>query len=85
MKVYMSNEDYRVISIDKSQDIIHEIETDPKQIEYVCSKDDFICMVADFMATESDKESKLEEMRQYIHDDAVNTFEEMWTEVEVEE
>lgn len=85
MKVYMSNEDYRVVSIDKAQDIIHEIETDPKQIEYACSKDDFIRMVADFMATESDKKSKLEEMRQYIHDDAVNTFEEMWTEVEVEE
>lgn len=85
MKVYMCNEDYRVVSIDKAQDIIHEIETDPRHIEYACSKDDFIRLVADFMATESDKESKLKEMRQYIHDDAVNTFEEMWTEVEVEE
>lgn len=85
MKVYMSNEDYRVVSIDKAQDIIHEIETDPEHIGYACSKDDFIRMVADFMATESDKKSKLEEIRQYIHDDAVNTFEEMWTEVEVEE
>ena len=85
MKVYMCNEDYRVIAIDKAQDIIHEIETDPHEIEYVCSKEDFIRLVADFMSTESDKESKLAEMYQYIHDYAVNTFEEMWTEVEVEE
>lgn len=53
MKVYMCNEDYRV--------------------------------VADFMSTESGKESKLAEMYQYIHDDAVTTFNERWTEVEVEE
>lgn len=85
MKVYMSNEDYRVVSIDKAQDIIHEIETNPKQIEYACSKDDFIRLVTDFMATDSDKQSKLAEMYQYIHDDAVNTFNEQWTEVEVEE
>ena len=85
MKVYMCNEDYRVISIDKAQDIIHEIETEPSQIEYACSKEDFICLVADFRSTESNKESKLAEMYQYIHDYAVNTFEEMWTEVEVEE
>ena len=63
----------------------HEIETEPSQIEYACSKEDFIRLVADFMSTESDKESKLAEMYQYIHDYAVNTFEEMWTEVEVEE
>ena len=85
MKVYMCNEDYRVISIDKAHDIIHEIETDPYQIEYACSNKDFIRLVADFMSTESDKESKLAEMYQYIHDYAVNTFEKMWTEVEVEE
>lgn len=84
MKVYMCNEDYRVVS-DKAKDIIHEIETDPHEIEYVCSKDDFIRLVADFMSTESDKESKLAEMYQYIHDDAVTTFNEQWTEVEVEE
>lgn len=29
MKVYMCNEDYRVIFVDKAQDIIHEIETEP--------------------------------------------------------
>ena len=29
MKVYMCNEDYRVVSVDKAQDIIHEIETEP--------------------------------------------------------
>lgn len=85
MKVYMCNEDYRVISVDKAQDIIHEIETDPSQIEYVCSKEDFIRLVADFMSTESDKESKLAEMYQYIHDYAVTAFNEQWTEVEVEE
>lgn len=85
MKVYMSNEDYRVVSVDKADAIIHEIETDPRQIEYACSKDAFIRLVADFMSTESDKESKLAEMYQYIHDDAVNTFNEQWTEVEVEE
>lgn len=33
MKVYMCNEDYRVVSIDKAKDIIHEIETDPHEIE----------------------------------------------------
>lgn len=85
MKVFMSNEDYRVVSIDKAKDIIHEIETDPHEIEYACSKEDFIRLVADFMSTESDKESKLTEMYQYIHDYAVNTFNEAWTEVEVEE
>lgn len=85
MKVYMCNEDYRVVSIDKAKDIIHEIETEPSQIEYACSNEDFIRLVADFMSTESDKESKLAEMYQYIHDYAVNTFKEMWTEVEVEE
>lgn len=85
MKVYMCNEDYRVVSIDKAKDIIHEIETDPHGIEYACSKEDFIRLVADFMSTESDKESKLAEMYQYIHDYAVNTFNETWTEVEVEE
>lgn len=85
MKVYMCNEDYRVVSIDKAKDIIHEIETDPHEIEYTCSKNDFIRLVADFMSTESDKESKLTEMYQYIHDYAVETFNEAWTEVEVEE
>lgn len=85
MKVYMCNEDYRVVSIDKAKDIIHEIETDPHEIEYACSKEDFIRLVADFMSTESDKESKLAEMYQYIHDYAVNTFNKAWTEVEVEE
>ena len=85
MKVYMSNEDYRVVSIDKAWDIIHEIETDPHEIEYACSKEDFIRLVADFMSTESDKESKLVKMYQYIHDYAVTTFNEQWTEVEVEE
>lgn len=85
MKVYMSNEDYRVVSVDKADIIIHEIETDPRQIEYACSKDTFIRLVADFMSTESDKESKLAEMYQYIHDDAVQTFNDQWTEVEVEE
>ena len=85
MKVYMCNEDYRVVSIDKAKDIIYEIETDPHEIEYACSKEDFIRLVADFMSTESDKESKLAEMYQYIHDYAVNTFNEAWTEVEVEE
>lgn len=85
MKVYMCNEDYRVVSIDKTKDIIHEIETDPHEIEYACSKEDFIRLVVDFMSTESDKESKLAEMCQYIHDYAVNTFNEAWTEVEVEE
>lgn len=85
MKVYMSNEDYRVVSVDKAQDIIHEIETEPSQIEYVCSKEDFIRLVSDFISTESDKESKLAEIYQYIHDDAVTTFNERWTEVEVEE
>ena len=49
------------------------------------TKEDFIRLVADFMSTESDKESKLAEMYQYIHDDAVTTFNEQWTEVEVEE
>ena len=85
MKVYMCNEDDRVISVNKAQDIIHEIETEPSQIEYACSNENFIRLVADFMSTESNKESKLAEMYQYIHDYAVNTFEEMWTEVEVEE
>lgn len=85
MKVYMCNEDYRVVSIDETKDIIHEIETDPHEIEYACSKEDFIRLVVDFMSTESDKESKLAEMYQYIHDYAVNTFNEAWTEVEVEE
>lgn len=85
MKVYMCNEDYRVVSIDKAKDIIHEIETDPQEIESVCSDEAFICLVADFMSTESDKESKLAEMYQYIHDYAVTTFNEQWTEVEVEE
>ena len=85
MKVYMSNEDYRVVYIDRAWDIIHEIETDPHQIEYACSKEDFIRLVADFMSTESDKESKLVKMYQYIHDYAVTTFNEQWTEVEVEE
>lgn len=85
MKVYMSNEDYRVVSIDKAWDIIHEIEIDPHEIEYACSKEDFIRLVADFMSTESNKESKLVEMYQYIHDYAVDTFNEAWTEVEVEE
>lgn len=85
MKVYMCNEDYRVISVDKAQDIIHEIETEPSQIEYACSKEDFIRLVADFMSTESDMVPMMAKMYQYIHDYAVNTFEEMWTEVEVEE
>lgn len=85
MKVYMSNEDYRVVSTDKAQNIIHEIETDPHEIEYACSKEDFIRMVADFMSTESSTEDKLIEMYQYIHDYAVDTFNERWTEVEVEE
>lgn len=85
MKVYMCNEDYRVVSIDKAKDIIHEIETDPHEIEYACSKGDFIRLVADFMSTKSDKESKLAEMYEYIHDYAVTTFNEQWTEVEVEE
>lgn len=85
MKVYMCNEDYRVVSIDKAKDIIHEIETDPHEIESICSDEVFVRLVADFMSTESDKESKLAEMYQYIHDDAVTTFNERWTEVEVEE
>lgn len=85
MKVYMCNEDYRVISVDKAQDVIHEIETEPSQIEYACSKEDFIRLVADFMSTESDMVPMMAKMYQYIHDYAVNTFEEMWTEVEVEE
>ena len=85
MKVYMSNEDYRVVSIDKAWDIIHEIETDPHKIEYACSNEDFIRLVADFMSTESDKGSKLVKMYQYIHNYAVTTFNEQWTEVEVEE
>ena len=85
MKVYMCNEDYRVISVDKAQDIIHEIETDPHKIEYACSNEDFIRLVADFMSTESDKGSKLVKMYQYIHNYAVTTFNEQWTEVEVEE
>lgn len=85
MKVYMCNEDYRVVSVDKAWDIIHEIETDPHEIEYACSKEDFIRLVADFMSTESNKESKLVKMYQYIHDYAVDTFNEAWTEVEVEE
>ncbi len=85
MKVYMCNEDYRVASIDKAQDIIHEIETDPSQIEYICSKEDFIYLVVDLMSTESDKESKLAEIHKYIHDYAVNTFNKMWTKVEIEE
>lgn len=85
MKVYMCNEDYRVVSIEKAEDIIHEIETDHCQIEYACSNDDFIRLVVDFMSTDSDRESKLAEMYQYIHDYAVNAFNEKWTEVEVEE
>ena len=85
MKVYMCNEDYRVISIDKAKDIIHEIETDPHEIEYACSKEDFIRLISDLMSTESDKESKLAKLHQYIHDYAVDTFNEAWTEVEVEE
>ena len=48
-------------------------------------KEDFIRLVADFMSTKSDKESKLVKMYQYIHDYAVTTFNEQWTEVEVEE
>ena len=85
MKVYRGDEDYRVISVDKAQDIIHEIETDPHKIEYACSNEDFIRLVADFMSTESDKGSKLVKMYQYIHNYAVTTFNEQWTEVEVEE
>ena len=85
MKVYMCNEDYRVVSIDKAQDIIHEIETNPSQIEYACSKEDFIRLVADFMSIESNMVPKMAKMYQYIHDYAVTTFNEQWTEVEVEE
>ena len=85
MKIYICNEDYRVISIDKAKDIIHEIETDPHEIEYACSKEDFIRLIPDLMSTESDKESKLAKLHQYIHDYAVDTFNEAWTEVEIEE
>ena len=83
MKVYMCNDDYRVVSVDKAQDIIHEIETEPSQIEYACSKEDFIRLVADFMSTESDKESKLAEMYKYIQVYEAKTFNEAWSAVQV--
>ena len=81
----MCNEDYRVVSIDKAKDIIHEIETDPHEIESVCSDEAFVRLVADWGCRGWGEESKLAEMYQYIHDDAVTTFNERWTEVEVEE